>query len=505
MKKFSFALTVFFLQLTGVGFAQIPLPYIQSFDSYTTNQPLKGDGGIVSTSHVYVTPYGIVGNCAEFQMTDTALSGYDTLTSPQIGPLTANTTASFYFRAVTFSGGVPSVYHMTASDKAVIYIGVNLTFAAQLTIDSSNQNTDSSYVKVTIGAPAWVSGYSGKFRIVASNPAANNWRLEFDSLVVKDTVSTVVPPVLSISVANVKCRGQSTGGIKVTASGGAPYTYLWSPGGQTADSIIDQPAGTYTVTVTDSLGGVASMSIVIDQPAFTLLLDSLSKTSVACYDASTGTATIYASGGTTPYNYHWSNIQASATDSAVDLPAGNYSVTVTDANGCSLTATTHITQPTVPQTTTTSTTQSSSGSNGTASVIATGGAGSFTYLWSTTPAQTLASISGLAPGLYEVTVTDAGGCVIVDTVFVAFPNGINELNEQSIFIYPNPATDHVYVEMAGINPSLMTVSINDLSGRIIIQEVTSNSINTSSLANGIYIIKVNTDEEIYMSRLIIQR
>jgi hypothetical protein len=59
--------------------------------------------------------------------------------------------------------------------------------------------------------------------------------------------------------------------------------------------------------------------------------------------------------------------------------------------------------------------------------------------------------------------------------------------------------------MAGINPSLMTVSINDLSGRIIIQEVTSNSINTSSLANGIYIIKVNTDEEIYMSRLIIQR
>jgi hypothetical protein len=505
MKQFSFGHIIFFLLLTSVGFAQIPLPYIQSFDSYTTNQTLNGDGGIVSTSHVYVTPYGIVGNCAEFQMTDTALSGYDTLTSPQIGPLTANTTASFYFRAVTFGGGVPSVYHMTASDKAVIYIGVNLTFAAQLTIDSSNQNTDSSYVKVTIGAPAWVSGFSGKFRIVAFNPSANNWRLEFDSLVVRDTVSTRVPPVLSTSVTNVKCRGQSTGAIKVTASGGAPYTYLWSPGGQTTDSIIDQPAGTYTVTVTDSLGGVASMSVVINQPAFALLLDSLSKTSVACYGASTGTATIYASGGTTPYRYHWSNIQASATDSAVDLAAGNYSVTVTDANGCSLTATTHVTQPSVPQTISTSTTQSSSGSNGTASVIATGGAGSFTYLWSTTPAQTSASISGLAPGLYEVTVTDGGGCVIVDTAFVAFPNGINELNGQSILIYPNPATDHIYVEMATANPPWMTVSINDLSGRIIIQEVTSNSINTSSLANGIYLIKVSTDEEIYKSRLIIQR
>ena len=505
MKKFFFGQIVFFLLLAASGFAQIPLPYIQSFDSYTANQPLNGNGGFVSTSHVYVTPYGIVGNCAEFQMTDTALSGNDTLTSPQIGPLTANTTASFYFRAVTFSGSVPSVYHMTPSDKAVIYIGVNSAYIAQLTIDSANQNTTTNYVKVTVGAPAWVSGFSGKFRIVAFNPSANNWRLEFDSLVVRDTVSTVVPPVLTTTVTNVKCRGQSTGAIKVTASGGAPYTYLWSPGGQTTDSIIDQPAGTYTVTVTDSLGGLASMSIAIDQPAYALLLDSLSKTPVVCYGASTGTATIFASGGTTPYHYHWSNIQVSATDSAMDLPAGNYSVTVTDANGCSLTATTHITQPSVPQTITTSSTQSSSGSNGTASVTATGGAGSFTYVWSTTPPQTSSSISGLSPGLYEVTVTDAGGCVIVDTVFVAFPNGLNTIGGNDLHIYPNPAKDYVYIEGTRVNSSSMIVSMIDLSGRIILHEVTSGSINTSSLANGIYIIRINTDEGSYLSRLIIQR
>jgi hypothetical protein len=180
-------------------------------------------------------------------------------------------------------------------------------------------------------------------------------------------------------------------------------------------------------------------------------------------------------------------------------------VTVTDANGCSLTATTHITQPSVSWTTTASSTQSTSGSNGTATVTLNGGISPFSYVWSTIPPQTTANVSGLAPGLYEVTITDGSDCVIVDTVFVAFPNGISIMGNNNFSIYPNPATDHIYIQMTGSNRSSMTISINDLSGRIILQEVTSDIINTSSLANGVYIIKLNTDEGYYLSRLIIQR
>ncbi len=160
MKNFSIAILVIMCSFAFVGHAQTAVfPYIESFDSYSVNQPLNGDGGIEASRHVYVTPYGIVGRCAEFQMTDTAAIGTDTIVSPLIGPLTAHTVTSFYFRVVTFVGSVPSVYHMTYTDQAFIYVGFNnfLLTDLQYTIDSTDQNTTTGYVKVAVGAPAGVS------------------------------------------------------------------------------------------------------------------------------------------------------------------------------------------------------------------------------------------------------------------------------------------------------------------------------------------------------------
>ena len=498
MKKISAMFALVFL--IASGHAQI-FPYVESFDSYTANQPLNGNGGITASSHVYVTPYGVVGNCAEFQM---AASGYDTITSPVIGPLTAHTVTSFYFRAVTITGGVPSVYNMTASDSAVIYVGTssfNISFP-QYTIKSSDQNTNTNYVKVVVPVPAFLNTYSGRFRIITSNPAGNNWKLEFDSLVVRDTMP--VPPVLNDSVTNIACRGQNTGGIKVFASGAtATYTYLWSPGGDTISSITAKYAGVYTVTVTDHLGVTASLTDSIRQPALALLLDSLSKNQILCYGSNTGEATIYASGGTRPYHYNWSTTPAVHTDSAVGLYAGNYNVTVTDASGCSLTAAAHISQPSVPYMVTGSSTQSSTGSNGTATVVVSGGTGSISYTWSN--AQSSSSISGLAPGLYEVTVSDGLGCKLYDTVFVAFPNGINEADNSLLSLFPNPAADQVYVEWKGANTAPSEVLISDMSGRIVIAETSSNTINTSSLSNGVYVVRINVNDKVLMRRLTIQR
>lgn len=506
MRKFFFSLVSYLLLVSAIH-AQIPLPYVESFDSYTANQPLNGHGGIAASSHVYVTPYGVSGNCGEFQMTDTALVSSDTIVSPVIGPLTAHTATSFYFRAVTFSGGVPSVYHMTYTDKVNIYVGINNFFLTllQYTIDSSNQNTTTGYVKVTVAAPAQVNTYSGQFKVIAFNPGGNNWRLEFDSLVVRDTVP--VYPVLRDSVTNVGCRSQSTGGIKVIPSAATPpYTYLWSPGGDTTQSIIDKPAGVYTVTVTDHLGVSVSLTDTIREPALALILDSLSKTPALCYGSNTGSAQIYASGGTTPYSYVWSNSPASHADSVTDLTSGNYDVTVTDGGGCIITATVHISQPSNALVTTTQSTQSTLGNNGTATVNASGGTGTIHYAWSTNPVQTTAIVTGLAPGLYEVTVSDGTGCVIVDTVFVDFPAGISELSNHSVFIYPNPATDRVHVDIKGLNNAELSISVIDLSGRVVIaEESAAKLLNTSSLANGVYIIKLSMEGDFYMSRLVIER
>ena len=506
MKKFSIALIVFSFLFSSLSNAQTPIPYIESFDSYSVNQHLNGDGGLAASSHVYVTPYGVVGNCAEFQMSDTAIIKSDTITSPYIGPLTAHTATSFYYRVVTITGGVPSVYHMTASDSAVIYVGTN-TFnihVPQFVINSSNQNSTSGYVKVVVPVPGFLATYSGRFKIIAYNPAGNNWKLEFDSLVVRDTLP--IPPILTDSVTSVTCRGTSTGSVKVFASGAtAPYSYLWSPSGDTTAAISGQPAGTYTVTVTDHLGATASLTATITQPAFALIIDSLSHTSIRCYGSNTGSASIYASGGSTPYHYDWSTTPPILTASAPNLSAGNYDVTVTDANGCALTATTFISQPSTPFISSTYSTQSSNEHNGTATVIATNGSSPLTYLWSTVPPDTSSTITGLAPGLYEVTVTNDSGCHLYDTVFVAFPNGISGVAALSFSIYPNPAADLVYIK-SNRSANIVSITITDMSGRaVMFTESSSNTINTSSFSDGMYIIRINTDAGNYTNRFIIQQ
>jgi hypothetical protein len=504
--------SLFFLSIYHTAFSQTyPLPYIESFDTFTANRPLNGSANYTATSHVYVTARGVVGNCAEFQMSDTSVSTTDTITSPVIGPLTANTVTSFYFRVVNVASIGVTHYQMTPSDQAVIYVGgLNGTgslYLSQYTIDSADQNPTGSYIKVTVAAPSFVNGLTGRFKIVTLNPDRHNWRLEFDSLEVRDTISTSIPPILTDSVTEVTCRGLSTGAIKVIASGGTPpYTYLWSYGSDSTSQIDSLAAGVYTVTVTDSLGATAILTDTVRQPAFALLLDSLTKTSVVCYGSSTGSATIYASGGTMPLHYDWSTTPAETTDSAVGLAAGNYNVTVTDASGCDLTASVRITQPSVPLITTTSTTQATSGNNGTATVIANGGTSPFSYIWSTSPVQTTAIATGLAPGLYEVTVTDGIGCSLYDTVFVAFPNGIIGVGDYSLSVYPNPAADQVYISIIGVSSKSIIASIADMSGRVIlIQDASQGNINTSSISAGIYILKVSADDRYYTDKLVIRR
>lgn len=131
-----------------------------------------------------------------------------------------------------------------------------------------------------------------------------------------------------------------------------------------------------------------------------------SKTNVACFGGNTGSATVTAASGTSPYTYLWSNNATTATIN--NLIAGTYTVTVTDASSCKVTATAVITQPTAALTVSASSTNASTGNNGTATATATGGTSPYTYLWSNT--ATTAAINNLSAGTYTVTVMDTNGC-----------------------------------------------------------------------------------------------
>ncbi|GAB1451525.1 hypothetical protein MASR2M47_15810 [Draconibacterium sp.] len=154
-----------------------------------------------------------------------------------------------------------------------------------------------------------------------------------------DTLSVSVSSDLGDIVASaiptpVDCYGNNTGAIALTVSGGAPpYTFSWS-NGQITQNINDLDAGIYTVTVTDSRGSFKIISVTITQP--TQLVLSATKVDVGDSTDPVGSINLTVTGGTKTYKYAWSGpngFTASAEDLS-KLSKGNYTVIVTDANGC---------------------------------------------------------------------------------------------------------------------------------------------------------------------------
>ncbi len=229
---------------------------------------------------------------------------------------------------------------------------------------------------------------------------------------------TITQPAAALSVTtsqvNVLCFGNATGTATASPAGGTGiYTYSWNTTPvqttQTATALI---AGNYTVTVTDANSCSVTSSVTITEPASALSILT-AQVNVKCFGDNTGTATATPSGGTGVYSYSWDTTPVQTTSTAINLPFGVYTVTVTDANGCIETATVTITQPANPLTVTT--TQVNAGcfgeTTGSATAIPAGGTLPYTYSWDTTPVQTTATATGLGTGTYTVTITDGAACV----------------------------------------------------------------------------------------------
>jgi hypothetical protein len=242
------------------------------------------------------------------------------------------------------------------------------------------------------------------------------------------TITVSAPKAKTNVNSNVSCNGGSNGAAAVEAYDGAsPYTYLWS-NGATTPAITGLTAGTYTVTVTDANGCTAKTTAVVTQP--TALAASTSQTNISCNGGSNGAASVTVSGGTPGYTYSWSPYGGTGA-TATGLSAGVYTVTITDAKGCTLTKIFTVTQFTglVASTSQTNIT-CNGGSNGSASVNATGGAGSYTYLWSPS-GGTSATATGLKAGVYSVLLTDANSCSLSKTFTITQPTALAATTAQT--------------------------------------------------------------------------
>lgn len=207
------------------------------------------------------------------------------------------------------------------------------------------QSNGSATATVTGGPTAGLTytWSNGATTATAAGLAAGNYGVTVSAFGIQLFTGTAVvtnssgPSVSNVNVGTIPCNG-GTATISVSTNGGtAPLTYLWSNGGTTPS--ITVVAGTYSATITDAAGCVVTVPpTVLSEPS--ALTATINTTDESVAGANDGSAVANAAGGTAPYTYLWSN--GSTSNPATGLGAGSYTVTITDANGCTTVQTTNV-------------------------------------------------------------------------------------------------------------------------------------------------------------------
>lgn len=238
-----------------------------------------------------------------------------------------------------------------------------------------------------------------------------------------ETISSPSALFAPAIVTPVACFGQSTGTISISATGGnSGYTYLWADG-STGATRTNLPAGSYVLSLKDSKNCQKDTTIVVSQPTAALSLTSM-VTNDSCFGAGKGAVDATVTGGTvgSGYTYLWSN--NATTEDINSLLKGSYTLTVTDANGCTTSLNNAVTEPqklAVTGVITDATcTPSMRNANGSITLTGSGGTTPYSYIWSGPSSYTSTSnpITNLAVGTYSVTVEDKNKCTATWTGIV---------------------------------------------------------------------------------------
>ncbi len=252
------------------------------------------------------------------------------------------------------------------------------------------------------------------------------------------------------SGADISCRGYNDGSAKATVTGGnGSYSYLWYSASGTLEvsnntNLLDSiPAGKYYLQITDLLGCIKIDSVtLIDPPGMVLTGSEMSHSNdnnfqISCFGASDGYIRLTISGGSGNYTYLWAGPDGySATTKDISgLKAGTYTCTVTDINGCKLIPQPSFTLTQPDQLVIASLLSTSAdgsyniscnGATGSVDVTVTGGgAGSYSYVWSTTDGSGIAAgqqdQNSLTAGTYHLIVTDYNGCITSKDITLTQP------------------------------------------------------------------------------------
>jgi SprB repeat/Secretion system C-terminal sorting domain len=356
----------------------------------------------------------------------------------------SNVAATTYSVTATDAAGCTSIQIATVSQPTGISLFVDVTDATctngtgRITNTVSGGTAPYTYLWSTGATTLSLTNLSGGSYTLTVTDASGCTRVS------TTTVNFVAPPTVNLTPTNIACNGGSTGAVAAVVTGGtAPFSYAWS-NSATSATLTGLAAGAYTVTVTDARGCTATRSVTLTQAAIIVITPTV--VSATCLPA--GSIAVVATGGSGTYTYLWSNGMTTATIS--NLAGGNYTVTVTDGNGCRNSLTVNV--PSVISTNFTSTIAVTKalvfqgGRDGEATVTPVNGRAPYTYRWSN--GGTLATATGLTAGTYTVTITDANGCTTTNSITITEPTCTQLTNAGTITgnqTFCNPS------ELTGIN------------------------------------------------------
>ncbi len=246
------------------------------------------------------------------------------------------------------------------------------------------------------------------------------------------TITVNVDPLNATTTSTNESCGQSNGSATVLPSGTCTegFTYLWNTVPQQSTSTaFNIPSGTYIVTVFCGSCNTTATAVVASNAGLSLQISNILNASCAQSDGGASSTPI---GGTSPYVYAWSNGQTTQNLTAVS--AGTYSLTVHDANGCSVVSTVSIPSSNGLSANIAGVINASCNQdNGSATVNVEGGTQPYTYNWNSIPPQTSQNLQNASAGNYIVTATDAGGCSATANVTITQTGGpvvtVTALNE----------------------------------------------------------------------------
>lgn len=391
--------------------------------------------------------------------------------------------------------------------EPILQISVSTT---QTNVSCFGENDAEINVEATSGtAPFsidWDNGISG---FNPQNLESGNYSFtvtDAESTNFSQTITITEPTILEIitsELTNIDCNGNANGQISAEILGGTQeYTLVWNEGNDT-ETITSLSVGEYSLSVTDANGCTTTESFTITEPEVLEVIAS-EVTNVECNGETTGQISAEISGGTQDYTFAWN--EGSDTETIMNIGAGEYSLSITDANGCTTTESFMVEEPSEVQSQITTTASNANSSNGTASVMVEGGVSPYSFQWSHSGAETINSVEGLNAGDYSVTITDTNNCETIINFTIDSINSLTEEEDENyLSVYPNPTSESFRVKIhTDVSPSDMIYIYNSL-GQLEQSAKAKQSSRIFQLSTGVYTVTFKKDKKTYSQRIVVIR